>query len=73
MPVCPRHSRRIRKQLGESSSSLERFQTLIEQAPPRSLDALRAYTQALESGDKGDFASEQRLRLHRAVVESRLG
>ena len=61
LPALDTAAGRVRKQLGESSASLERFQTPIEQATTSSLDALRAYTQALESGDKGDFASEQAL------------
>ena len=61
LPALDAAAQRMRKQLGESSASLERFQTPIEQATTSSLDALRAYTQALESGDRGDFASEQAL------------
>jgi eukaryotic-like serine/threonine-protein kinase len=52
---------RVRKQLGESSASLERFQTPIAQATTSSLEALRAYTQALDSSDRGDIATEQAL------------
>jgi eukaryotic-like serine/threonine-protein kinase len=52
---------RVRKQLGESSASLERFQTPIAQATTGSLEALRAYTQALDSSDRGDIATEQAL------------
>ncbi len=51
----------MRKQLGESSASLERFQAPIAQATTSSLEALRAYTQALESSDRGDIATEQAL------------
>ncbi len=46
---------RVRKQLGESAASLERFQTPIAQATTPSLDALRAYSQALERADQGDM------------------
>jgi tetratricopeptide (TPR) repeat protein len=52
---------RVRRQLGESSASRERFQTPIAQATTPSLDALRAYSQALDSLDRADFKSAQRL------------
>lgn len=52
---------RVRMQLGESSTSLERFQKPIAQATTASLDALRAYTQALDAADRGDTAAEQAL------------
>lgn len=51
----------LRKQLGESADSLVKFQTPIAEATTRSLDALRAYTQALDSADHGDTVSEQQL------------
>jgi DNA-binding winged helix-turn-helix (wHTH) protein/tetratricopeptide (TPR) repeat protein len=57
----------LRKQLGESAASLERFQTPIAQATTSSLDALRAYTQALEASDRGDLAAEQAL-FRRAIT-----
>jgi DNA-binding winged helix-turn-helix (wHTH) protein len=52
---------RVRKQLGESAATLGKFQTPIAQATTSSLEALRAYSQAMESGDRGDFQSEQTL------------
>jgi DNA-binding winged helix-turn-helix (wHTH) protein/tetratricopeptide (TPR) repeat protein len=42
----------VRRQLGESAASLERFQTPIEQATTSSLEALRVYSQAQESLDR---------------------
>ena len=57
----------VRRQLGESSASLERFQTPIAQATTGSLDALRAYTQALDASDRGDTAAEQTL-FQRAIA-----
>lgn len=51
----------VRKQLGESASSLARFQTPIAQATTSSLDALRAYTQGLEAADRGDTDAAQAL------------
>jgi tetratricopeptide (TPR) repeat protein len=48
----------MRRQLGESAASLERFGTPIAKATTSSLEALRAYSQALESSDRGDIAVE---------------
>jgi DNA-binding winged helix-turn-helix (wHTH) protein/tetratricopeptide (TPR) repeat protein len=56
----------VRTQLGESAASLERFQTPIEQATTSSLEALRAYSQAMDSFDRGDIATGQTL-LQRAI------
>jgi DNA-binding winged helix-turn-helix (wHTH) protein/Tfp pilus assembly protein PilF len=42
----------IRRQLGESAASLDKFQTPIEQATTPSLEALRIYSQAQESIDR---------------------
>lgn len=58
---------RLRKQLGESAASLERFQTPIAQATTPSLDALRAYSQAFERFDQGDMKGAQSL-LERAIA-----
>jgi eukaryotic-like serine/threonine-protein kinase len=52
---------RVRKQLGESAVSLERFQTPIKEATTSSLDALRAYSQASERFDRGDMKTAQSL------------
>jgi eukaryotic-like serine/threonine-protein kinase len=57
----------VRRQLGESSASLKRFPATIAQATTSSLDALRAYTQALDSSDRGDIVAEQAL-LKRAIA-----
>jgi DNA-binding winged helix-turn-helix (wHTH) protein len=51
----------VRRQLGESAASLAKFQTPIAQATTGSLDALRAYTEALQAQDRGDSAAEQAL------------
>jgi DNA-binding winged helix-turn-helix (wHTH) protein/tetratricopeptide (TPR) repeat protein len=51
----------VRRQLGESAASLGRFQTPIAQATTSSLEALRAYTEALRAQDRGDSAAEQAL------------
>ena len=58
----------VRRQLGESSASLEKFQTPIAQATTPSLDALRAYSQAFERFEHGDFKSAQSL-LERAIAQ----
>jgi DNA-binding winged helix-turn-helix (wHTH) protein len=57
---------RVRKQLGESAASLEKFQIPVEQATTSSLEALRAYSQAQDSFDRGDIATGQTL-LQRAI------
>jgi tetratricopeptide (TPR) repeat protein len=46
---------RVRKRLGESAGSLERFQTPIEQATTSSMEALQAFTQGQKSYDQGDM------------------
>jgi tetratricopeptide (TPR) repeat protein len=56
----------VRRQLGESAASLVRFEAPIAEATTSSLEALHAYTQALESSDRGDIAAEQTL-LERAI------
>jgi len=67
LPALDAAAGRMRKQLGESSASLERFQAPIAQATTSSLEALRAYTQGLDSMDRGDFVSGQRL-FERAIA-----
>ena len=46
---------RLREQLGESLSSIQRFDTPIEQATTSSLDALKAYSLGLEQANKGAY------------------
>ena len=62
---------RVRSQLGESAASLNKFQTPIAQATTRSLEALRAYSQALDSSDRGDFTSAQALFEHAIALDTR--
>ena len=57
---------RVRKQLGESSDSLGRYQIPIAQATTPSFDALRAYSEAEESFRRGDLKAAQTL-LYRAT------
>jgi DNA-binding winged helix-turn-helix (wHTH) protein/Flp pilus assembly protein TadD len=52
---------RVRQQLGESGASRERFQMPIAQATTSSFDALRAYTQGLDSLELGDFRTAEEL------------
>jgi DNA-binding winged helix-turn-helix (wHTH) protein/tetratricopeptide (TPR) repeat protein len=52
---------RVRRQLGESSASRERFQRPIAQATTSSFDALRAYSQGLDSTARGDYKTAQGL------------
>jgi DNA-binding winged helix-turn-helix (wHTH) protein/tetratricopeptide (TPR) repeat protein len=58
---------RVRQQLGESSATRERFRTPIAQATTTSLDALQAYSQGLDSLERGDFKTAEDL-LKRAVA-----
>jgi len=60
---------RVSKQLGESAASLEKFQMPIAQATTPSLDALRAYSQAVESLDRGDMKGAQSLSEHAIALD----
>lgn len=46
---------KLREHLGESLSSIQRFDTPIEQATTSSLDALKAYSLGLEQSNKGNY------------------
>jgi eukaryotic-like serine/threonine-protein kinase len=49
----------LRKELGESRDSLGSYQTPIAQATTNSLDALSAYSEAIDDSDRGDvFVAE---------------
>jgi tetratricopeptide (TPR) repeat protein len=56
----------VRRQLGESAASLDRYQVPIVPATTPSLDALRIYSEARESYRRGDMKSTQVL-LNRAL------
>jgi eukaryotic-like serine/threonine-protein kinase len=56
----------VRRQLGESAASLDRYRIPIVQATTPSLDALRTYSEAQESFRRGDMKSTQTL-LSRAL------
>jgi DNA-binding winged helix-turn-helix (wHTH) protein/tetratricopeptide (TPR) repeat protein len=49
----------LRRQLGESTASLDRFQIPVAQATTPSLEALRAYTLAGEAFERGDMKAAQ--------------
>jgi Fe-S-cluster containining protein len=51
----------VRRQLGESAASLDKFQTPIEQATTSSLEALRDYSLARDRYDYGDWKSTEEL------------
>ena len=59
-------TRRMRRELGESRRQVAAFQVPLAYATTSSLEALRAYSQALNSSDRGDVASEEIL-LQRAI------
>jgi len=59
----------VRKQLGESVESLERFQTPVMQATTPSLDALRAYSQGIERFNQGDMKGAQALLEHAVALD----
>lgn len=58
---------RMRRELGESSRLVAQFQVPIAQATTSSLEALRHYSQALESSDRGDTVGERTL-LEQAIA-----
>jgi DNA-binding winged helix-turn-helix (wHTH) protein/tetratricopeptide (TPR) repeat protein len=60
-------SARLRKRLGESAGSIERFATPLEQATTRSLDAFKAY----DLGRRRHFAGQhyESIPLYRRAVE----
>jgi len=60
---------RLRRQLGESGASRERFQVPIAQATTPSLEALLDYTRAGESYERGDSATALRLLEHAIAVD----
>ena len=67
LPALDAVAGRIRKQLGESAASLGKFQTPIAQATTSSLEALRAFTQAVDASDRGDGTTAQTL-FQRAIA-----
>ena len=47
----------MRKKLGESLATIEKFNTPLEEATTSSLEALRAYDLGYKTGDRGDFVA----------------
>jgi DNA-binding winged helix-turn-helix (wHTH) protein/tetratricopeptide (TPR) repeat protein len=60
----------VRRQLGESAASLERFQTPISQATTPSLEALRDYSMARERFEHGDWKATQQLLEHAIALDA---
>jgi eukaryotic-like serine/threonine-protein kinase len=69
LPALDTAAAQVRKQLGESRASLERFQTPIAQATTPSLEALRAYSQAGERFEHGDMRATQGLLEHAIALD----
>jgi len=67
LPALDTVAGHVRKQLGESAASLGKFQTPIAQATTGSLEALRAFTQAVDASDRGDGTMAQTL-FQRAIA-----
>jgi DNA-binding winged helix-turn-helix (wHTH) protein/tetratricopeptide (TPR) repeat protein len=63
-------SRKLRSDLGESNRQIAQFQVPLVLATTSSLQALRAYTQGLESLDIGDGAGAQILFLRAIELDS---
>ncbi|MGA3133411.1 MAG: winged helix-turn-helix domain-containing protein [Terracidiphilus sp.] len=62
-------TRKLRRELGESSRQVAQFQVPIAQATTSSLEALRAYSQALDSSDRGDTVGERTLLEHAIALD----
>lgn len=60
---------KMRRELGESRRQVAQFQVPIAQATTRSLEALRAYSQALQSSDRGDTMAERTLLEHAIALD----
>ena len=60
---------RMRRELGESDRQVAQFQVPIAQATTSSLEALRAYSQALETSDRGDMVAERTLLEHAIALD----
>ncbi|MGD0630698.1 MAG: winged helix-turn-helix domain-containing protein [Terracidiphilus sp.] len=61
LAALDRAAGRVRKQLGESASSLDKFQKPIAVATTSSLEALRTYTQAQDAFYRGDEKTAEAL------------
>jgi DNA-binding winged helix-turn-helix (wHTH) protein/tetratricopeptide (TPR) repeat protein len=62
-------TQKMRRELGESVRQVAQFQVPIAQATTSSLEALRAYSQALESSDRGDMVAERTLLEHAIALD----
>ena len=59
-------TRKLRRELGESRRQVAEYEVPLTQATTSSLEALRAYSRALEASDRGDTEAERGL-LGRAI------
>lgn len=62
-------TQKMRRELGESRRQVAQFQVPIAQATTSSLEALRAYSQALVSSDHGDTVAERTLLEHAIALD----
>jgi eukaryotic-like serine/threonine-protein kinase len=62
-------TQKMRRELGESVRQVAQFQVPIAQATTGSLEALRSYSQALESSDRGDMVAERTLLEHAIALD----
>ncbi len=67
LAVVGQSATKIRQELGESLASIERFDAPVEQATTSSLEALRAFSLAMEARARG--AEEDSVRLFRRAIE----
>lgn len=59
----------VRKQMGESAATRERFQMPVAQATTASLEALRAYSQAADVSERGDQKAARNLLEHAIALD----
>lgn len=67
LPAMDQIAAKLRERLGESLSSIQKFDTPVEQATTSSLEALQAYSLGLKARNNGD--DEQAVTFFRHAVE----
>jgi tetratricopeptide (TPR) repeat protein len=67
LAVVGQSATKIRQELGESLASIEKFDAPVEQATTSSLEALRAFSLAMETRARG--TDEESVRLFRRAIE----
>src|SRR5207245_10015781 len=60
---------RLRKELGESLSSIQKFAAPLDQATTSSLEALKAYSLAHEQNFRGNYAESNSLLKHATELD----